>query len=122
MDELDLLLSETKAMTTEQITRLWRERAMFHPPLPGSLLPGAVICRVPFSAVKYASFLEWWFAVGRKAPELTRDGWAQIVGPYVREGEEDAIPREDWEKLEQREREAIREWAEGIDVGIHFTG
>lgn len=120
MDELDLILSEAGGMTTEQLTSLLREREMFQPPLPGSLLPGVVICRVPYSDVKYASFLEWWFAVGRKAPELGRDGWAQIVGPYVSAGRQDAIPQEDWELLEEREREAIREWAQGIEVGIHF--
>ena len=121
MDELDLIFSEAEGMTTEQINRLLLEREMFHPPLPGCRLAGVVIGWVPFSDVKYGSFLEWWFAVGRKAPELTREGWSQVVGLDLSEGIEDAIPKEDWEKLGESERKAISEWAEGIKVGSHFT-
>jgi hypothetical protein len=69
--ELDYLLRETAGMTTGQLDEYFRKRGMFDPPLPGSLIAGRPLCGVPDSDVKYKSFLEWWFAVGRKAPELT---------------------------------------------------
>lgn len=118
--ELEHLLRETAGMTTAQLTEYYRKREMFDPTLPGSLIAGRALCRVPDSDVKYKSFLEWWFAVGRKAPELTTEGWATVSGPHATRDKAEVIPAEDWERLPESEREAIRSWAERIPTGMFY--
>lgn len=114
-------LEEAMRGGTEWVNRRIEELQMFDPPLQGSLLAGRVIIRVPFSDIKYKDFLEWWFAVGRKAPELTAEGWATMVGPYAAKGLTDIISQEDWDRLPEGERVAISRWADRIKVGIHYS-
>gem|GEM_PF-6108693 len=107
-------------MTTEQVRKYFASKRMFDPPLEGSLIAGQPICRVPDSDIKYRSFLEWWFAVGRKAPDVTVEGWGVVSGPYATEGRKDVIPKDDWEKLPESEREAIRSWANRIEISMFY--
>ena len=118
--ELEHLLRETAGMTTDQLNEYFRKKLMFDPPLPGSLIAGRPLCRVPDSDVKYKSFLEWWFAVGSKAPKLTTEGWATVSGPHATRDRIEAIPAEDWDKLSESEREEIREWAESLPTGLFY--
>lgn len=118
--ELACLRRETAGMTLEQFGEYLARKQMFDPPLEGSLIAGQPICMVPDSDIKYGSFLEWWFAVGRKAPAVTTEGWGTMSGPYATEGRTDVIPKEDWEKLPESEREAIRRWADGIKIAMFY--
>ncbi|MGD0445308.1 MAG: hypothetical protein ABSA39_15335 [Edaphobacter sp.] len=124
MDEDDLelayLLRETAGMTTEQLSDYLVRKQMFDPPLEGSLIAGRPICMVPDSDVKYGSFLEWWFAVGQKAPGVTAQGWGTVSGPYATKGQADVIPKDDWEKLPKSECEAIRSWANSIGTSMFY--
>lgn len=118
--ELACLLRETAGMTSEQVGEYLASKEMFDPPLEGSLIAGRPLCMVPDSDIKYRSFLEWWFAVGRKAPSVTTEGWGIVSGPYATRGRTDVIPKEDWEKLPESEREAIRRWADGIRTAMFY--
>jgi hypothetical protein len=119
-NDADYLLRETAGMTTDQLNEYFRKKGMFDPPLPESLIADRPLCHVPDSDVKYKSFLEWWFAVGRKAPELTIEGWGTVSGPYTTKGRADVIPKDDWEKLPESEREAIRSWANSIRTSMFY--
>jgi hypothetical protein len=122
VEMLEEVRRETGTMTTAVVEDYFFRRSIFDPPLPGSLIAGVPVCRVPDSRVKYGSFLEWWFAVGRKAPvPLTGEGWAKVRGPHACEGKREAIPAEEWEALPETEREAIREWARRIPMGVWFS-
>jgi len=113
-------ISEEDEAAVERVAARFRERQMFDPPLPGSLIVGRPLCRVPDSDVKYKSFLEWWFAVGRKAPSLTTEDWGTVSGPNATRGRTEVIPKEDWEKLPESEREAIKRWADDIPNALFY--
>ncbi len=117
---IDWSLSKEDEAASERLAAEYRAQEMFDPPLPGSLIAGRPLCRVPDSDVKYRSFLEWWFAVGRKATNLTTEDWGTVSGPNAARGCTEVIPKEDWEKLPESEREAIRRWAYDIPTVLFF--
>ncbi|GGA68981.1 hypothetical protein GCM10011507_20560 [Edaphobacter acidisoli] len=121
MDDDDIFpLSEEDAARVERIHQLILAQQMFDPPLGYGLIAGRPLCLIPDSDIKYKSFLEWWFAVGRKDPRTTREGWGIVSGPHAKRGRSEIIPKEDWESLPENEREAIRAWATGIETAMFY--
>ena len=120
-DDEDIFpMSEEDAASMERIAQRFLARQMFEPPLRYGLIAGRPLCVIPDSDIKYKSFLEWWFAVGRKDTRTTREGWSIMSGPHATTGRSEIIPKEDWESLPEGEREAIRGWANGIEIGMFY--
>lgn len=107
----------------DEVTRAWHqayyEAQMFDPPYKHIAVAGHPICFIPNSEVKYRSFLDWWFQVGRKTP-CDPQGWSTISGRWVMEGRTEAIPAQDWNALPDCERELITAWAQNLPVGVFY--
>ena len=87
---------------------------MFVPPYGETTIAGHTIQCLPAGDLKYASFLEWWFAVGRKNPAVTAAEWDGIAFLPPAEGRSEAIPKADWDSLPEEERQAIRDWVSSL--------
>ena len=104
---------------TRALHQAFDARQMFDPPYERIAVAGRPIAFIPDSDIKYRSFLDWWFKVGRKAPHDPL-GWSTISGPWVMEGRTEAIPRDEWDALPEAERKLITAWAHNLPVGMFY--
>lgn len=106
----------------ERLNRVFRKdrlaEQMFDPPYEKAIrIAGVAILRIPESATKYKSFLDWWFKAGRLKPSDPA-GWSTISAPGGAWRGVEAISDVDWDALSKSERKLIRSWLLCLPVSL----
>lgn len=96
-------------------------RQLFDPPVEVRVkVAGRPLLSIPDSDLKYPSFIDWWMQVGRKLNPNDDHGWHTLSGPGVMWNRSELIPAEDWNGLEQDERDRITAWVRSWPIGMFY--